>query len=222
MAASHGQVPIPLVAIATTESIDSASFNSYVTGFSGIVSGSLTESSTMKSESALPYVLYPGGCTTENSVGDNCTTACGDSSRIFSSPATFHNCMVAPYIIANLSGADPASVAIAHDFGIFSNSVSFQDLSTIIPTCFASYCDSSGLCLQQVSTLAGSCSTNDLVSTDGSLNGAAVSNCMLKMCSTLPLEVDSDLGGIGVCAFHFRSCISSRIAAKQSTPLFYL
>jgi hypothetical protein len=142
-------------------------------------------------------------------------TACSEPTCLWSKPTTLTNCVVASYIAANLSTAEPEVVQGAAFVNINGSTPAFSDLAGNIATCLSSYCAIGNVCEDN----GPSCSKSSL-SGSGLTNATALQDCFAEICAPPLQQIDPDLAGIGVptsTPIHIQSLTSPR----SSLPIFF-
>ena len=159
--------------------------------------------------------FYPGGCDVGNG-NSNCTSTCLDSSLLFSSIQTFHNCLMYPaaadlYAHGTLSAND---VELADSMVIEKSERGSPLLNGMIDTivaCLHDYCPSSSDCADSLSKSYPASANNTIeaffyqyggssYNVNRSMSLTAPDLFQFDLCtySTPRSLLDPDIGGIGV------------------------
>ena len=150
----------------------------------------------------LPFTLYQGACELNGTTKDDCVATCTDVGYVFSSIATFRNCIVSPSIVHTLPNASATDTTAALAFGLSPHVPVpvLQNITSGITACLSSYCLSDPQCqlISNQNPLLYICDPQSLTKNNMTLQSTAVSNCMVTLCSGLTVTLNPDFGGIGV------------------------
>ena len=153
--------------------------------------------------SITPY-LFHSGCSQDDGT-QNCTASCQNSSKVFASLDTLHNCMVYP-TVADLYARDNLSNAsLAGYYNIQKSRVKsdlYNNITNTITSCLVDYCtitlNGSG-CKERLSGTSPESSPSNITSTlyvyreSYGYDGSAI-----DFCDYVPKSFNPDIGGIGV------------------------
>ena len=138
------------------------------------------------------YEIFSGGCALNDTSEANCTTACANQTWLYGSVQRLNNCLVAPYVAANLSVQDPQTTAHAQRLGISELSILVSNYSAAIAKCFSQTCSSSTSC----SANGNAC--ENLQGPNNTLRSAQLRGCFQHLCLDSSFTANADIGGIGV------------------------
>ena len=135
------------------------------------------------------YLLYRNSCLVKDMSEPNCTIACADHASIYQSANVLMSCLVAPYVVTNLSRHDDSWYSEANDIGIDAYFISHSNYSSNIIRCFGSACGNSEEC----KACDWKIDANNIISGIQDFG-----RCFAALCSEEPSTINPDIGGIGV------------------------
>ena len=129
----------------------------------------------------------------------NCTAACLNSTQMFSSLETLHNCALFPLLSVRLANGtlstDARSLAEKLKIEPSSDHSSLpSNISNTIQTCLLDSCHNNTDCAKTLNPIHGSNRGFD----PNNLTGILFIDSYFPLCSPIPAHINADVGGIGV------------------------
>ncbi|KAI9843917.1 MAG: hypothetical protein M1838_002413 [Thelocarpon superellum] len=142
----------------------------------------------------------------------NCTTTCEDLSEVFSSAATFQNCLALP-TISNLGRTGALSrddLALMKTFGLDEGFGAVDVAASVVEPIvdclvgYVSWCQSDSVCAEgDTKALSDACAPSRLAKSSNSSflsddTHSGIANCIDSLCATIVAPVNTDIAGVGV------------------------